>query len=384
MDDFRLSWLKFHNFRNYENLELPEIQNLTIFVGPNAIGKTNIIEGIQLMTALESFKNPRVSELMTWGSEGGFLEAGIVSNVRNLSIRLDLKNNRRAYALNNKRKTATELQGLLPAVLFSPDDLTLIKGSSHYKRTALDLLGCQLSKTNRVIKRDYDKLLKHKNSLLKEQGSALLLESVNELLVQSGLQLYRYRIALFKNMATRVLDVYQSITCGRERVELSYIPSWENEDVKQAASDAPYTPDYDLGDAKTAFERALSNRGLEEQVRMRAVVGPHADKIEFFIDGKNASLFGSQGQQRSIVLAWKIAEVGILQELLGQKPILLLDDVMSELDEQRRNSLVELLLQDIQTFVTTTDVSFFDPELVDRAHVIRLEEENNGITFKRS
>ena len=321
---------------------------------------------------------------MTWGSDRGSLEAGIVSNVRDLSVRLDLINNRRTYALNDKRKTATELQGLLPAVLFSPDDLTLIKGSSQYKRTALDLLGCQLSKNNRVVKRDYDKLLKHKNSLLKEQSSPLLLESVNELLVQSGLQLYRYRIALFKNMAQRVLDVYQSITCGRECVELSYIPSWENENTKQAASDAPYTPDYDLADAKTAFERALSDRGLEEQVRQRAVVGPHADKIEFFIDGKNASLYGSQGQQRSIVLAWKIAEVGILQELLGQKPILLLDDVMSELDEQRRNSLVELLLQDIQTFITTTDVSFFDPELVDRAHVIRLEEENNGITFKCS
>ena len=125
--------------------------------------------------------------------------------------------------------------------------------------------------------------------------------------------------------------------------------------------------------AISAFEGALRSRAAEERARKRAVVGPHHDRLEFFIDGRNAGMFASQGQQRSLVLAWKIAEVGIVREMLGVSPVLLLDDVMSELDERRRDALVSLLSADTQTFITATDLTCFSGGLLDTATVIELK-----------
>lgn len=127
---------------------------------------------------------------------------------------------------------------------------------------------------------------------------------------------------------------------------------------------------------KTPCERRLSNAGPKSLARRRAVVGPHADRLEFFVEGKNASSFASQGQQRCLVLAWKVAEVELVQEIAGTKPVLLLDDVMSELDEHRRRALVDLLHQDIQTFITATDMSYFDDDIKTRARVVDLAQES--------
>ena len=379
MDDLRLQEIKLTHFRNYEMFHVKHLSSLTIFVGPNAIGKTNIVEGIQLITALSSFRSSKVDELIKWGKGTGSVTGKVVSDSRDLDIELTLKNNQRTYALNGKHKTVSELQGLLPAVVFSPEDLALVKGSQSHRRSVLDLLGCQLSKNHRIIKRDYEKLIRHKNVLLKQHADTLLLESVNEMLIQTGIQMYRYRVALFENMLTRIQESYSDITHGEEIIGLSYIPSWESGGIKLQATEHPYMPSADIETVEALYRKALNDRAEEERIRQRCVVGPHADKIEFFINGKNAGSYASQGQQRSIVLAWKVAEVGIIRELLGVKPVLLLDDVMSELDAARRSAMVSLLFKDIQTFVTTTDVSFFDADIRDRADIIELGAEGNEI-----
>ena len=167
-------------------------------------------------------------------------------------------------------------------------------------------------------------------------------------------------------------QAYRSITQDQEKIEAGYIPSWEDKEVKQNAALIPQELSYTKERATEAFQRALSMRHNEEIARKRACVGPHADRIEFFVNNKNAGLYASQGQQRSLVLAWKIAEVDLLHEFMGIRPVLLLDDVMSELDAQRRHALITLLHEDTQTFITTTDISFFEDDIMDRADVIAL------------
>lgn len=372
--DLRIVDLELDHFRSYSRYELHGIGALTVFVGPNAIGKTNIVEAIQLVTALASFRSSRLDEMVQWGQASAAVRAHMVSDVRDLDVRADLRPGHKGYSLNGKKKAAQDLQGLLPSVVFSPEDLALVKGAHAGRRAALDLLGCQLSKNHRIIKRDYEKLLRHKNSLLKDDVSGPLLESVNDMLALTGSQLYRYRSALFAQLRTRVPEIYARLVDNGETVDLVYVPSWESDEVKSLAASTPLELPYVVEQARELLESAMRSRAAEEAARHRGVVGPHADHVEVFIDGRNAGTFGSQGQQRSIVLAWKIAEVELIRSVLGVKPVLLLDDVMSELDERRRHALVNLLLQDIQTFITTTDASFFDREIMDRAQVHDLSE----------
>lgn len=371
----RLEGIRFQDFRSYESFSLDGLSGLTVLLGPNAAGKTNAIEGIQLMTAYGSFRNPTGEELVRWGAAAARLSAHFVSSSRDLTVQSDIRPGARAYLLNGKKKPVQDLQGLLPSVVFSPDDLALVKGPQSHRRAALDLLGCQLSRSHRVIKRDFERLVKHKNALLKDEASSILVESVNDMLVPAAAQLYLYRAALVGNLSSRMAEAYEAMTGGRERVEVSYVASWEKEEVLSAAQAAPMAFSYTKEAAIGALEEAMAGRLAEERVRKRSVVGPHRDRLEFFVDGRNASTFASQGQQRSVVLAWKIAEVGIMTEMLGASPLLLLDDVMSELDVRRRRALVELLADDIQTFITATDPSCFDDGLLDAARVVELGKE---------
>lgn len=370
--DLRIRSLRFNDFRSYDIFELEDVGDLTVFVGPNASGKTNAVEGIQLLTAFGSFRGAKSRELIRWGAEQSVLRARLVSDARDLDVRHVLKPGHRSCLLNGKRKNVQDMQGVLPSVTFSPDDLILVKGAQSHRRAALDLLGCQLSRGYRILKRDYERIVKHKNALLKDGADPVLLASVDDMMRAPVVKLYLYRSALFRNLSARIADAYASITQGGERVEMGYVPSWEDEAVKQAASWAPMRLDYGEDEAAEAFDRALSSRRAEEAARRRACVGPHADRIEFFIDGRNAGMYASQGQQRSLVLAWKIAEVGLVREMAGVSPVLLLDDVMSELDAQRRHALVTLLKQDIQTFITTTETAFFEDDIMERANVIAL------------
>ena len=154
-------------------------------------------------------------------------------------------------------------------------------------------------------------------------------------------------------------------------MEAVYIPSWMTSVSRETSGEIPsFTRD----EARNELARALEVRRGEELARKKSVVGPHADEVYFYIEGKNASLYGSQGQQRSIVLACKLAEASIIDDMLNQKPVLLLDDVMSELDEHRRHALVEFISGDMQTFITTANLAYFDDALLKTARVVRLGE----------
>ena len=213
-NDLRIQEVRLAGFRNYRSLALGNIGGLTIFVGPNATGKSNVVEGIQLLCAHGSFRSARGRDLIMWGAPFARLEARFVSDSRDLSVATVIEPASRSYTLNGKRRAAQDLQGILPAVAFSPDDLELAKGSQTPKRSAIDLLGSQLSKNHRVIRRDYEKLLRNKNALLKDEASDVLIDSVNDALIPVAARLHMYRVALFRNLCGRMARIYGDITDG--------------------------------------------------------------------------------------------------------------------------------------------------------------------------
>lgn len=371
--DLSIAHISFSNFRSYESFDLDGIGPLTVLVGPNAVGKTNVIEGIGLLTAQSSFRHAPVDQLVRAGDPFARLTADVTDGSRQLELTVQLAEGKKKHLLNGKAKRTADLKGLVPSVTFTPDDLDLAKGSMAVRRSALDALGSQLSANHYLIRRDYEKVLRHKNRLLKDEAPPALVEAMNETLITCGAQLSCYRAALFEKLAASMASYYAEITDGAEQLEAGFTPSWEDHDPLSYA-----THTFGRDEARTSLSEALARRGGEERARRRALVGPHADRIEFFIDGKNAALFGSQGQQRSVVLAFKLAEATLIQEILHQKPVLLLDDVMSELDASRRRALVAFISGDIQTFITTTNLAYFDDDLLETARIVELQKASAG------
>ena len=374
--------IDFRDFRSYERFSLDEIGELTIFIGRNAIGKTNILEGIQLVTAATSFRHPQVSQVIRDGMPSGRVSMRSSDGNRDMLTELHLETGKRKYTVNGKAKGISDVRGILPAVVFSPDDLNLAKGSSSVKRSAFDEVGVQLSRNYSVIGRDFEKALRYKNRLLKEEAPQPLVDAINETFVACGAQLFCYRHALYRTMSGMVAEGYGDIARSGEELSIGYTPSWDHLKNREEGGESPcWLEEERLSDrnaVREAMHEAIALYSGQERARRRALVGPHNDKISFLVNGKEASQFASQGQQRSIVLAWKLAEVEMVRRTLGTEPVLLLDDVMSELDSYRRDMLVGNVTAETQTFITATDLTPFNEELLERARIVDLEKLAEG------
>ena len=362
--------IHFDNFRNYKSLDLSDLGSLTIFIGKNGVGKTNILEGIQLLTAGVSFRHAQIQEMVGPFGPEAYLCAQIGDSSRALEVELFLEPGKKSYNINGKKKKTADIQGLLPAVIFCPDDLDLAKRSSSVRRDALDTLGSQVSSGYSTIARDYEKVVRYKNRLLKEEADKALIESIGETLVTCGTQLFAYRYALMQRLLPLISRFYKELSAGGEDLQASYTPSWDHEAGLSATPGVFYQ--LEKTEIKQRLEQGLVNIEEQEISRKRSLIGPHNDKIEFFLGGRNVTDYASQGQQRSIVLAWKLAEVELIQQIVGQKPVLLLDDVMSELDTARRDALITCIKDDIQTFVSATDLSYFNEGLLEKARVVEI------------
>lgn len=371
----RITNINFKNFRSYEEFSLSDLENLTVIVGQNAVGKTNIIEGIGLLTSLTSFRSATSAELLKNGTDFGRIFIDVTDGNRQLRIELLIEKGKRSYKLNGKPKRITDLKGLITSVTFTPDDLELVKGSHGKRRRSIDILGSQLNKNYYQIAKDFEKVIRHKNKLLKDDASKDLIDSINELLIKVGAQLVAYRSTFFQRLLERMGPLYSKITRSSEELTGSYTPSWilEN-DQQNKVLDSQTPKKIEITKEEAIFQLSDSLKRLQsrEISRNRTLIGPHRDHIDLFINGMNSLIFASQGQQRSIVLAWKLAEAQTIEDMTGQLPILLLDDVMSELDEVRRQSLVNFLSDEIQTFITTANINYFDEEILSRANVIKI------------
>lgn len=347
---FVIKNISLQNFRNYEKLQRNFDTGVNKIIGPNAIGKTNIIEAICLLTQISSFKNAKAQELINNSSTNN--PAKISAEIYDLAtktknnISLTISESKKTYALNEKKKSISQLKGKFPSVVFTPDDLMLIKGTNTIRRNFIDNLGSQISKDYHKVLKDYNKTLKQKNTLLKNGCDVGVLQSINDVLVLSGAQLVFYRMGLIKKLLPYLENFYSEISDGNEKISVQYFPSWSMDDELLAI-----TRDEARGFLQAAFEKNF----IAEINQKRSFIGPHRDRIVINLDNTDSKIFASQGQQRSIVLALKLSEVSLIESLLDKRPILLLDDVMSELDKNRRTKLDEYIKDKTQVFITSTN-----------------------------
>lgn len=362
-----LQSLKLKNFRNHQNLVLERLGRMVIIIGPNAAGKTNIIEALQLTSMLESFKSSNWNNLILTGESEGSAEVDFIQNERELNIKVTLNDNKRTYYLNNKSKRTSELHGLVPAVLFTPDDLSLVKDAPEARRRLVDGLGQQLSRTFQQIHKDYTKTVRQRNQILREQRetgrSSLIQESWDNTLISLGALLFTHRLRLFQRLTSEAAVQYQKLT--QEELTSEYQAAFESKSLEQLLS-------MSKEDVELAYQEHLKRVKDEELLRGKTLIGPQRDEIIFKINNRNAREFGSQGQQRSITLALKLASLKLIEEMTGNEPLLLLDDVMSELDILRRQAFLTMIGTNVQVVITATDLQAFETDIIQKATIIQL------------
>ena len=388
----KVGQLDITQFRGYEKLKLSSLQHLNVLVGENAVGKTNIVEAIQLLTSGESFRKPAWSEVISWGCEAACIKVELQGDGRSLEHKMTVANNTRKYEVNGKKKSSQGIRGTCPSVLFIPDHLQMVKAASAARRDAVDSLAMQLSKNYATLRQDYNQSLKQRNLLIKEEVHAgPLFDSWDESACINGARLCVNRQKLFARLAEHMRSIFSSLVAAEE-LECIYIPSWarfdeqgrQRSDISTAEEahelvDGAGELDVDATQAK--LTQASKNLSAQELQRKTSLIGPHKDEIAFYINGRNARTFASQGQQRTIVLAFKLAEVELVREFSGTDPVLLLDDVMSELDSSRRDALTSFIERSAQTFITTTNLGYFSQELLEGSHIIELPIENTKIRY---
>lgn len=347
------------DFRSFERLSVELSGGTTIFVGPNAAGKTNTVEALQLLTSGQSFRRPTPSQLVREGASSARIDARLEGDGRVLDARCDVTPSRRQFSRNGKRCQAADMPEALMSVLFTPDDLALVKRGASVRRDELDGFGRQANRGYANVLSAYLRSVEQRNRLLKDDLPDLaLLEAWDASVALGGATLLHARLRLFGRLAPRVADVYERVS-GGEHLSCSYVCTL-GEHLESLSRD----------ELRDVFrERLASSRG-EDLRRRQTCVGPHRDDVSFLVSGRDARAFGSQGQQRTVALAVKMAEVELAGELVGSRPLLLLDDVMSELDAARRDAVVSFVRDGIQTVITTTNLGYFSPDLLDSAEVV--------------
>lgn len=348
------------DFRSFERLSVRLSPGVSVFCGPNAAGKTNTVEALQLLTSGQSFRRPTPGQLVRDGAESARIDARLEGDGRVLDARLDVVAGRRQFSRNGKRCVAADMPGELLSVLFTPDDLALVKRGASVRRDELDDFGCQANRGYANVLTAYLRSVEQRNRLLKDEfPDEALIEAWDASVSLGGATLLHARLRLFARLAARVSEVYGRVS-GGERLTCDYVCTL-GEGVENLTRD----------ELRDLFYDRLRAGRAEDLRRRQTCVGPHRDDVAFSIEGRGARSFGSQGQQRTVALAVKMAEVALAEDLLGSRPLLLLDDVMSELDEARRDAVMSYVRAGIQTVVTTTNLGYFSSELLDAAEVIR-------------
>lgn len=355
------------HYRSFDSYRLALDEGVTILAGPNAAGKTNLIEALQLLTSGASFRHPTAAELVHDGVGSCRVELRLEGDGRVLDMGLSAEDGKRSFSRNGKRCSAAGVRGVLPSVLFCPDHLDMVKRGASVRRTALDDFGMQLSARYADLASAYGRCVTQRNALLKETWCCReMLGAWNDSIARAGAALLVHRLALLDRLAGHVRTAYGQVASG-EAANVSYAST---------LGDLPQVEDREelKGWAYERMLAALDEHAGEEIRRGVTLVGPHRDEIEFTVAGRSARSFASQGQQRTLVLSWKVAEVAVARDVLGTAPLLLLDDVMSELDGERRGAFLRLIGDDIQTVITTTNLGYFTDDLLDRAKVVSMGE----------
>lgn len=340
--DMYVESIELENYRNYRNVKVEFGRNTNILYGNNAQGKTNILESIYMAATTKSHRGSKDRDIIRIGEDESHIRLFV--NKQDISHRIDMhlrKSKNKGVAIDGiPIRRAIELYGLLNVIFFSPEDLTIIKNGPAERRRFMDLELCQISRLYYQNLSSYNKILNQRNNLLKQiyynKNLMDTLDVWNTQLVDSGVRIIKERRNFIEMMNEIIGDIHSRLTSGREKLEIIYECNVDED----------------------SFEKALQEK-LETDLRYSSTQsGPHRDDISFLINGIDARKYGSQGQQRTVALSLKMAEIKLVKKIINDNPILLLDDVMSELDTSRRDALIEEI-KNIQTIITCTGYDDF-------------------------
>jgi DNA replication and repair protein RecF len=362
------------DFRNYAELELALERSATVFFGGNAQGKTNLLEAVALSALTRSPRTQQAGELVRFGQPAARVTCGVQSEagLNELEVRISVtpgvatSRASRRFMVNGIPKRSTDMMGSLRVVLFWPDDLQLVKGPSEGRRRFLNTLLSQIDPAHARELTRYGHLLDQRNALLRaiREGRQPIdgLDYWTNALADSGAAIMVERQRRLLELQPIAAAFHRELSDDRERLDLRYRPAGVR--IGEAPQEL----------VSEQLKAAMRDARDEEIGRGQTAVGPQRDDIEVWLDEHEARLFASQGQQRSAVLSLKLAELHYLAEVTGEQPVLLLDDVMSELDPARRERLLAALQPGPQALITAADLNDLPKSILESAAVFRVEQ----------
>jgi DNA replication and repair protein RecF len=364
--------LHLRQFRNYTEQGVEFSAPKTILVGDNAQGKSNLLEAVELLATLRSHRTSRDRDLIQEGQPTAHLSAIVERDIGPVDLTMVLRQTgRRTAALNGQSvRRQLDFLGNLNAVEFSSQDLDLVRGSPDYRRRWLDSLLIQLEPVYAALLQQYNQILRQRNALLKSHRSvppsAFPPVSPQQLslwdaqLAVAGTHIIRRRLRAIQRIAPFAQAWHREISGSTEDLSLRYLPN------------VPI-PANELEPAQQAFLEKIQEKSAIERLQGTTLVGPHRDEIEFAINQTSARQYGSQGQQRTLVLALKLAELNLIEQVIGEPPLLLLDDVLAELDLNRQNQLLDAIQDRFHTLITTTHLGSFDAQWLRSSQVFSVK-----------
>ena len=372
----RIKSLKLLYFRNYLSMNIDVHPSLNVLVGNNANGKTNIIESIFCLALGRSYRTKSDSECIMFGETATAMSCVVNKNDKNLDIMLGISNKGKSAKIAGVKKTKlTDFVGELNVVLFSPEDLQLVKGSPSLRREFINREFYQFSRIYHKYYLMYQHLLKQRNSYLKDmrknpkdEMSLAYLETLTSQLAKVAIYITKERVSFVQDISELTYKNMMNISNGQESLKIRYKSS-----VLESLNIADIT---DEGFTEENLTKVMMKKFFDDIMRGSTKIGPHQDDLGFYINDLDAKMYASQGQQRSIVLSLKLAEINYLKSKTGTYPVLLLDDVLSELDKNRQLKLLDAINENVQTFITTPSISDIKEDLLKKAKVFKIENGN--------
>ena len=329
--------IKINNFRNYKSQEINLEKNINIFYGENAQGKTNIIEAIFLSSMGKSFRAKKDKEMIMLGEEKSNIEIEYEKTDRDGKIKIELGNKKILYINGIKIKKLSELLGKINVVIFTPDDINILKGGPQNRRRFLDIMISQLRPNYMYNLNLYLKTLEQRNNYLRqikeENKNENMLDIWDEELSNYAINIYNYRKKFIEKIKNKIKNIHSEITNNKEEIEIEYLSECIS---------------------KEKYLELLKQRRKLDIIKGYTTKGIHRDDFNIYINKKELGIYGSQGQHRTAILSLKLSELNIVKDEIGESPILLLDDFMSELDEKRRKNFLEKI-NDVQVIITCTE-----------------------------
>lgn len=362
--------LTLKNYRNYEQLDISFDNEVNVIIGENAQGKTNLMEAIYVLAFTRSYRTPRERELIRWEEDYAVLKGSIRRRKRTFPLEIGISSKGKKAKLNHlEQRRLSDYIGALNVVMFAPEDLTLVKGPPQIRRRFIDMELGQIQPHYIYHLGQYQKVLKQRNHLLKQmqmnrserRKHLTLLHVLTEQLIEHATILLQRRFTFLQLLRKWAIPIHYEISRKLEHLEIVYNPTI-------GVSESAIREKIEI-----AYQDKFKSIQQNEIERGTTLIGPHRDDLSFFINDKDVKIFGSQGQQRTTALSIKLAEIDLIHHSVGEYPILLLDDVLSELDDHRQSHLLSTIQGKVQTFVSTTSVEGIHHETLKRANLFRVE-----------